>query len=126
MQDERLLVVGLDQPGQVILLIAGSMCVYWELLNTRKNRSSRTSMLDGWISRGVVRIEGEAPGVDHGTQVTVGQQHGGEGSVRTGCADPPTGASVRWDRLYSAAGARFMHFGQRAGVVQWQNFSFPS
>ena len=30
----------------------GSMCVYFELLNTRKKRSMRTSTLDGWTKVG--------------------------------------------------------------------------
>ena len=49
---------------------------YLWLSNSRKYRSSRTSMLDGWSMAGVVGLEGHAARLELGPDVTVGEQHG--------------------------------------------------
>ena len=55
---------------------AGSMCGYLWLSKTRKNLSSRTSMLDGWIISRRQRVEPYATAVELGEDVAVGEKHG--------------------------------------------------
>jgi hypothetical protein len=52
MQHERFLAVGPHQPRQVRLLDRRIDVRVPVILYTRKKRSSRTSMLDGWMSSG--------------------------------------------------------------------------
>ena len=86
------------------------MCGYLWFSKTRKYRSIRTSMLDGWISSGA-----------YGSSFTRPDSI----SFLMSRSESSTLATYRV-RYYVGANTARLGRASSAGVVQWQNISFPS
>src|SRR3954469_2527785 len=103
MQDERLTGRCLDHAGELVLLL-GRIDVRIPMILEDAEVAVEANIDAGRLNHGrVIGVDDKPAVVDRGLQITVAQQHA-------------------W-RLSSASLARSR---ARAGVVQWQNISFPS
>ena len=95
------------------------MTRYLWLSKSRKNLSSRTSMLLGWIIVGVPRVQADPSGLDLGPDVAVGEQHGVR--VPAGCSGCGRCLSEArgWVRLPGAGEVRWAVCTRHADVAQW-------
>src|SRR5581483_2740858 len=111
MQDKRIVAFGLHQPGQVRLFdrrIDMRVAVVLENPEVPIQSYIDTRWLDQF---GSIRIELDPPGLDLGSDVSIGEEHAGNLPGPVPC-------------LSEVAADEFR--GAGAGVVQWQNISFPS
>ena len=102
MQDERLLAVGLDQPGQIRLLhrrVDVRVPMVLEDPEVPVQPDIDAGRLDEF---GLVRIELDPPGLDLGLDVTIGEEHPGNLPVPVRCLGEHSPARLTAKRRRSA------------------------